>query len=52
MLMKDYLSKISTLVKSRYENDNKIVFQNSNIQHTENGEENTREQKIWKQTTA
>lgn len=30
----------------------KIIFQNSNIQYTENGEADRREQKIWKQTIA
>ena len=30
----------------------KVIFQNSNIQYTENGEADKREQKIQKQTTA
>lgn len=51
MLMKDYFSKIITSVKRRCENG-KIIFQNSNIQYTENGEAGRREQNIWKQTTA
>lgn len=46
MVMKDYFSKITTLVKVRCENGNKSMFF-SKLQHAEKKEAFRRHQKFW-----